>query len=108
MGTISGTSVSFGTEVKLSDTGHNTHSAIGFDTTADKSIMFVGGHSGTATYYTISITGTVPSVVATGTVTGHGAGTYSGQQPRMSRTPITSESENPFLLVFKDTGSDSI
>jgi hypothetical protein len=107
VGTISGTSVSFGTEVKLSDTGHNTHSAIGFDTTADKSIMFVGGHSGTATYYTISITGTVPSVVATGTVTGHGAGTYSGQQPRMSRTPITSESENPFLLVFKDTGSDS-
>jgi len=107
VGTISGTSVSFGTEVKLSDTGHNTHSAIGFDTTADKSIMFVGGHSGTSTYYTISITGTAPSVVATGTVTGHGAGTYSGQQPRMSRTSITSESENPFLLVFKDTGSDS-
>ena len=108
VGTIASSAVTYGSAVDLNvtgDPGSNPRGACSsFDTNVNETLVAYNddGWGIGPRYATISISGTVPSLVTSGTITGATASeSFSG--PQCLRKPMTSEAENPIVYVYRNS-----
>ena len=104
VGTVSGTSISFGTPVVFDNSGATSYTAVTHDTYSGKTVVFYrdGGNSG----YGTAIIGTVSGTGATGTISFTSPTVFESANTNYIAATFDT-ANNTTVIAYKDSGNSS-
>tara|TARA_R110000851_G_scaffold331171_1_gene504952 strand:- start:345 stop:2021 length:1677 start_codon:yes stop_codon:yes gene_type:complete len=104
VGTVSGTSISFGTPVVFDNSGATSYTAVTHDTYSGKTVVFYrdGGNSGHGT----AIVGTVSGTGATGTISFTSPTVFESANTNYIAATFDT-ANNTTVIAYKDSGNSS-